>query len=215
MAHHVSDAARIRVLTLMAVLLALSAVSAYANWWDETVGGVKASDLSGEARDAFFAMRNASDEVMRITDEGLKSSFKPAVFNILIKDASDKMNDASLAFNESEYNSTILFSMQATKLSHDAEAALKKYHATLLQTVFIIAGGVFALLIILPIGTYVYHRRRRRKEFSELQKEAARRDEERRALMRASQDEAAKRDEMHKALAQAAVEQRVLPPDQT
>jgi len=182
------------------ILVSMSVVSVYGAVWDPEVNpdSINIKDLSEEGKAALLILMNASNEVTRVNDVGLRSSFKPAVFNILMNDASGKMDDATSAFNEREYNSTALLSMQAVESSREAEAALKAHHTTLLQAAVIIAGGVCALLIILPIGTYFYHKKRSRKEFMELQKKAARHEEERRALMSA-----------------LASRHRVLPPGQT
>ena len=174
---------------IVTVLILIRAVYAQGDGWnpEPDKAGINPAELSDEGRAAFFIMGNASEEVTRVSDYGLKSSFKPASFNILIKDASSRMDAARTAFasalNESgNYSNAVSLSNQAVDLSHQAEDALKAYHNALLNAAFMIAGGICALLVILPIATYFYRKHKRKKEFLRLPKEAMKREEEFRAL---------------------------------
>jgi len=166
------------------LILLIRAVHADGDWWnpEPDKAGINPAELPPDGQIAFSIVNNASDEVTRVSDYGLKSSFKPVSFTVLIKDASNRMDDAKSAFNAGDYNNSVSLSNQAVDLSHQAETTIKEYHKTLLQYACIIAGIICVLLIILPITTYFYHKHKRKKEFLRLPKEAMKREEEFRNL---------------------------------
>ena len=167
------------VITLYAVCTA-----SYAWWWEEEepIGGISVSELEGEARDAYFAMSNASETLTSVTSRGLESSLSPDSFDTLVKDASGLLEQARSSFESEEYNVTIHLAGQATLKAQAAEVELTAHHEMLFKTVLIVAGVIFALIIILPILVHSYHKWKRRKEFIALEKQAARRQHQTQSL---------------------------------